>query len=180
MDEKLQADLKARYLAALDSFVDKIRNDQNVIAVIVSGSLAYDVVWEKSDIDMTVVIRDQPLKSRSYCVVEDGIIINVSLLERSSFKRGMEKSIGGSFSQAYFAKGKIVYTTDESLYEYFEDIRKIGSDDMAVSVFFMADELVGIYDKCRKWLKARKDLLYAQYFLIRAAEVISNMKNQHL
>ena len=45
----LQAEIKERYLAAVDSFVDKVRDDPNVIAVIVCGSLAYDVVWEKSD-----------------------------------------------------------------------------------------------------------------------------------
>lgn len=136
MDEMQQKELKARYLAALDNFIDKIRDDQNVIAVIVSGSLAYDVVWEKSDIDMTIIVRDQPLKNCSYCIVEDGIIINAYLLERSKFKRSMERSIGGSFPQAYFAKGKIVYTTDHSLYEYFEDLRQIGSDDMALSMLF--------------------------------------------
>lgn len=176
LDGTLQKDLKARYMAALDNFINKIRDDQNIIAVIVNGSLAYDVVWEKSDIDMTIVVRDQPLKNCSYCIVEDGIIINAGLVERSSFKRGMERSIGGSFSQAYYSKGRIVYTTDESLYEYFEDIRKIGSDDIALSMLYMSCELVGIYEKCRKWLYARKDPLYSQYFLIKASEVISNME----
>jgi hypothetical protein len=131
MNEIEQKEIKERYLEALDSFVDKVRDDPNVIAVIVSGSLAYDVVWEKSDIDMTLVVRDQQLKNDSYCIVEDGIIINVYLMVRSVFKRGMERSLGGSFTQSYMSRGRIVYTTDDSLYEYFEDIKRIGSDDIA-------------------------------------------------
>ncbi|MDP4088335.1 MAG: nucleotidyltransferase [Bacillota bacterium] len=176
MDDKRQAELKERYNAAVDSFVSKVRDDPNVVAVIVCGSLAYDLIWEKSDIDMTVIVRDQNLKTNSYCILEDGITINVELVVRSGFKRWMDSQLGGSFSQSYFAKGTIVFTDDDSLYEYLEDIRKMGSDDIALSVFYMACELTGIYDKCRKWLTVRKDTLYAQYYILKAAEVIANME----
>jgi len=176
MDDLLQAELKERFNAAVDSFVGKVKEDPNVIAVIVCGSVAYDVVWEKSDIDMTVIVRDQTLKNTSYSIIEDGILINVDLIVRSGFKRWLERSIGGSFSQSYFSKGKIVYTTDDSLYEYFEDMKRIGSDDIALTAFYQACELVGIHEKCQKWLNARKDPLYAQYFLLKAAEVIAKME----
>lgn len=176
MDGKMQADLKKRYMDAADSFVGKIRDDPNVIAVIICGSLAYDMIWEKSDIDMTLIIRDQPLKTNDYCIVEDGITINVTLLERSKFKRGMERNIGGSFGQSYFSKGKIIYSTDDSLYEYFDDTRTIGSDDMALSAMYAACLLIALSDKCRKWLTARKDPLYAQFYLLKAAETMANME----
>lgn len=176
MDERTQAELKNRYMDATDSFIDKVRNDPNVIAVIVSGSLAYDVVWEKSDIDMTLVVRDQPLKTQSYCIIEDGILINVYLTARSEFKRGLERNIGGSFSQSYYSKGKMVYTTDDSLYEFFEEQKRVGSDDRAISALHIAGTLVHLYDKCQKWLTARKDPLYAQYYLLKAAESIAHME----
>ncbi len=176
MDDILQAELKKRYTAAVDSFISKVKDDPNVIAVIVCGSLAYDMVWEKSDIDMTLVVRDQILRNTSYCIIEDGIIINVDLLVRSDFKRALERSIGGSFTQSYFSKGKIAYTTDDSLYEYFEDLKTIGSDDIALSAFYIACSLLGIYEKCQKWLTVRKDPIYAQYYLLKAAEVIANME----
>lgn len=176
MDENMQAELKKRYIAAVDSFIDKVRDDPNVISVIISGSLAYDVVWEKSDIDMTMVVRDQLLKNDSYCIIEDGITINVHLMPRSDFKRGLERNIGGSFSQSYYSKGKMVYTTDDSLREFFEDLKQVGSDDMALSAFYIAVELVSIYNKCQKWLTVRKDPLYAQYYLLMAAEILAFME----
>lgn len=172
----LQDELKARYTDALDSFVSKVKDDPNVIAIIVYGSLAYDLVWEKSDIDMKMVVRDQQLKNHSYCIIEDGITINVSLALRSEFIRGLGKQIGGSFGHSTMAKGKIVYTADESLYEIFEENKEIGSDDIALSLFYMAASLIFIYDKCQKWLTVRRDPLYAQYFLLKAAEIIANME----
>jgi hypothetical protein len=176
MNEILQTEIKQRFTAAVDSFVGKIKDDPNVIAVIVCGSLAYDMVWEKSDVDMTLVVRDQLLKNENYCIIEDGITINVHIMVRSAFKRGLERNLGGSFSQSYFSKGKIVYTTDDSLYEYFEDLKKLGSDDIALSAFYIACTLVYLHEKCQKWLTVRKDPLYAQYFILKAAEAMANME----
>jgi hypothetical protein len=176
LDERTQTEIQKRYIAAAESFIAKVRDDPSVIAVIVCGSLAYDQVWEKSDIDMALVVRDQPLKHDSYCIIEDGITINVSLMVRSAFKRGLERNIGGSFSQSYFAKGQIVFTTDDSLYEYFEDLKKLGGDDIALSALYIASELVGLADKCRKWLIVRKDPLYAQYYLLLAVGLIADME----
>jgi predicted nucleotidyltransferase len=171
-----QEELRARYQKAIDQFIEKIRDDINVIAVIVNGSVAYDVIWEKSDVDMAVIIRDQQLKSYSLSIVEDDITFNVDLMPRSSFKRGIEGAIGGSFGQAYFSKGQLVYTKDDSLYEYFEDIKQIGEYDMSISVFHIASELIGVMHKAQKWMKARKDLMYSQYFFLKAAEPIANME----
>lgn len=171
-----QTELRERYMAAVDSFVNKVKDDPNVIAVIVSGSLAYDVIWEKSDIDMTLIIRDQILKNDNYCIVEDGITINAYLVTRSNFKRYMEHNIGGSWFHSYMSKGKVVFTTDDSLYEYFEDIRKIGADDMALSMLYQAVELIDSRDKCMKWLTTRRDPLYAQFFLLLCGEVMARME----
>lgn len=176
MNDIEQAELKKRYQTAIDQFIDKIKEDVNVIAVIINGSVAYDVIWEKSDVDMTVVVRDQQLKSENLSIDEDGITFNVYLVQRSTFKRGMESTLGGSFLQSFYSNGKIVYSTEESLYEYFEDIRQIGEDDIAVSVMHLAGELISTMHKAQKWMTARKDLMYAQYFLLKAAEIIAHME----
>jgi predicted nucleotidyltransferase len=176
MDEKARIEIKQRYISAVESFISKVKDDPNVIAVIICGSLAYDDVWEKSDIDMTLVVRDMHLNNDLYCIVEDGITVNVHVMVRSSFKRDVESFIGGSFAQSYFAKGKIVYTTDDSLYEYFEDIRKPGRDDIELSVLYAACEVLYLRDKAEKWLYVKKDPLYAQYYLLKAAEPLSRIE----
>lgn len=176
MDQEQKEDLTLRYRAAAESFVEKIKKDINVVAVIISGSLAYDQVWEKSDIDSTVIVRDQILKNDSFCIVEDDITINVTMTTRSGFKRFLESLGGGSFMHSYFAKGNIVYSTDDSLYEYYEEFKKIGKDDLEETIFLTACELVHCYDKCLKWIKVKEDPLYAQYYLLKAAEGIAKIE----
>lgn len=176
MEKNQQTEMTMRFQAAADSFVDKVKSDPNVAAIIICGSLAYDQVWERSDIDMTLVVRDMMLKNDSYCVVEDDITINVSLVARSSFKRYLDSIHGGSFMHSYFCRGKMLYYVDDSLNEYFEEFKKVGSDDMAMTVFLIACELVHMYDKCLKWLTVRQDPVYAQYYLLKAAESIARME----
>lgn len=172
----LRLEMTKRYQEAVDSFLDKIKSDPNVIAVILCGSLAYDQVWEKSDVDITVVVRDQNLKNESFCITEDDITINTYIVTRSGFKRILESQSGGSFMHSFYAKGKIIYSTDDSLYEYFEELKQLGRDDLAMTVFFSACELIHCYDKCLKWLTVKQDALYAQYYLLKAAEVIARIE----
>jgi hypothetical protein len=78
--------------------------------------------------------------------------------------------------QSYLAKGKIVYSIDESLYDYYEDLKQIGEDDMALTALRLAGELIGTMHKAQKWLIVRRDTMYSQYFLLFAAELIAHME----
>lgn len=169
-------EVQKRYSEAVDTFINKIKSDPNIIAVIVCGSLAYDAVWEKSDIDTTVVIRDQAIRTNSYCLTEDDIVINVNLITRSDFKRGFERMKGGSFLQSYYSRGKMVYTSDESLRDYYEEMKLMDNADVHLYLFYTACELVGIYEKCSKWIKVKKNPLYAQYYLLKAADAVARME----
>ncbi|SHO43191.1 nucleotidyltransferase [Anaerocolumna xylanovorans] len=172
----IKPEVQEKYNKAVESFVMNIKSDPNVIAVIVCGSLAYDVVWEKSDIDTTVIVRDQVLKKASYCIAEDDIVINVNLITRSDFKRGFERMKGGSFLQSYYSRGKMVFTSDESLKDYFEEMKIMDRGDVNLFLFYAACELVGISEKCQKWIEVKDNPLYAQYYLLKAADVIARME----
>jgi len=176
MKESEQSALKIRFENAIYQFIDKIKDDVNVIAVILGGSVAYDVIWEKSDVDLTVIVRDQHLNHYNVSIDEDGITFNMYIVPRSSFRRFIEHETGGSFLQSYLANGKIVYSTEDSFYEFFDDIKQIGEDDRAISALHLASQLISTMHKVQKWMNARKDLTYAQYYFLKMAETIANME----
>ena len=173
--EDPQAALRARFQSAIDAFVEKVRPDPNVLAVIVAGSVAYDVIWEKSDVDMTIIVRDQNLKTTSYALVEDGITLNLWVCGRSEFRRELDRQVGGSWLHSYLAKGKVVYARDESLVEFFEAARDIGDEDRAMSAMTHATYLVHDMHKCQKWLGVGQDPLLAQFTLCMMAESLAHM-----
>lgn len=168
--------LLERYENAVRSFVDKVRGDPNVIAVIVYGSVAHGTVSENSDIDMKVIVRDQKLDNRSFGVYEDDILLNVDIEQRSELKRYMEKEITGSVNHSFNATSKIVYTTDDSLYAHLEDFKKIGKHDMERALFYSAGGVVGCINKIHKWIEVKNDLSYARLYVLYAANNIANME----
>ena len=170
-----QEQISARFHRALDSFIEKAKPDPNVIAVILEGSLAYDKVWHKSDIDVTVLIREQKIDTKSYCIGEDNLIVNVALMAYSDFKRMLERGKAGSFTHSLFARAKVVYTAEESLYEFLEDAQRMGEDDIALTMFTFAGYLIGSMAKVEKWLAVRENPQYAQFYLLKCAEMMADM-----
>jgi len=169
------ADIHVRFEAALSAFVDKIKSDPNILAVIIRGSLANDTVWEKSDMDTQVLVREMKLPINSYCIEEDGLIINVDLQSEFDFKRGLERTLGGGMLNSMFAKARIVYSKDDSLHGFLTDIQKLGKDDMALSFFQQAMYLIGEMEKIEKWLTVKDDPLYTQFWVLKAADMYANM-----
>jgi len=49
-----------RYWAALDKVTAQLEADYYVLAAVLYGSLARGEPWEKSDIDLMIVLRDDP------------------------------------------------------------------------------------------------------------------------
>jgi hypothetical protein len=65
-----------RFTAALDAFVERAKQEPYLLAIILGGSLSHDRVWEKSDIDLLVIGRDEKdertRECKSFSLVENG------------------------------------------------------------------------------------------------------------
>jgi len=168
--------MKERFEAALSTFVDKIKTDPNIMAVILYGSLVNDTVWEKSDMDTYVLVREMKLGTHSFCVEEDGLIINVNLQTEFEFKRMLERSLGGGMMYSMFSQAKIVYAKDDSMQDFLIGMQKMGKDDIALSFFQQATGLIYYMEKIEKWLTVKDDPQYAQLWVLQANYVYANMR----
>jgi len=157
---------KEKHLQAMHNFVDRVKTDPNVIALLLWGSLSYYEVWEKSNIEFTMLIRDGSAPaSTNYFADEDGYQVNLHLLEVSKFKEEMQKSRAGEFWHSAWGKGTFVYSKDESLEEFFIDARKAGKDDMVLTFIRQIDNMLYGMLKANKWITVYGNALYAQRFL---------------
>lgn len=174
--QKVKSEIELRYEAALEAFVDKLRPDPNVVAVIVYGSMSRNEVWEKSDIDVQLLVREVKLSTTSFCIDEDGIILNVDVGKVFEFKRMLERSQGGLWHYSLYANMRVEYCTDDSLKESLLEAGKMGESDRVLTFFSMAAWLIGNVEKIEKWLTAKNDLLYAQFFILKAADIYASMR----
>ncbi len=171
-----KSEIAKRYDDAIDSFVEKVKDDPNVVAVVVYGSVSHGAVWEKSDIDMMVIVRDQKLNRTEYGIYEDNILINVELCQRSELRRWLDKSLSGSFGHSIAATTKVIFTKDDSLHELFEENKRVGQADIDKTIFYKVDWLLGTMEKIEKWLVVKNDPTYARYYVLRAADLIAQIE----
>src|SRR5689334_2693987 len=115
MNDEQKTIVRQRFERAVTNLTDLLQRDRTVLAAILGGSLSYDEVWEKSDIDL-LIIGDETHKEKSYTLTEENVNIHASVLPRSAFKKAIEGSLQSSFFHSYIAKSRLLYTHDESIY----------------------------------------------------------------
>ncbi|MDX1932988.1 MAG: hypothetical protein SFU56_10315, partial [Capsulimonadales bacterium] len=136
-----------------------------ILAAILGGSLSYDQVWEKSDIDM-ILVGDESHKERSFTLTEEGVIIHASVMPRSAFRKAIEGSIRSSFFHSFFSKSRLLYTHDESLYALYDNIQQVGERDKAAQLLRVVPAVLWALPKAEKWLHIKRDVRYSFLYIL--------------
>src|SRR3954470_11688666 len=124
------ASVQETFTRALDTLVEQIKQDRTVLAVILCGSLSHDTVWDKSDIDLVLVtVDDKKREERGIGLYADGINTHASLVTRTGFRQLVEGSFANSFLHSLLAKGRLLYTHDESIAALAERLHVMGDRD---------------------------------------------------
>lgn len=166
----------AKFREALAAFVDKIKRDDQVIACVLLGSLSYDQVWEKSDIDLKLIVHEQKLKRGYMCFVENDIPINASIQTRNEFKRWLERAVQSSIEQSMLVRSTLLFTKDPSIEEYFEEIRYVGERDRQLHLLRLGCHMLGLLAKAEKWLYVKGDPTYSAFWIIRMADLLAQIE----
>lgn len=172
----MESAITAAYREALQSFVERTKQDDQIIAAILLGSLSYDQVWEKSDIDMKLIVHDQKLIKQGMCFVENGIPINASIQTRDEFKRWVEKSVSTSFNHSYLLRGTLLFTKDKSIEDYFANIRYIGERDRQLQLLQLGCHVLAIVAKAEKWYYVKNDEAYSAFWIIKMIDALAQIE----
>jgi len=165
MPESREA-IKARFQHALDTFTDKVKQDSYIIAAILAGSMAYDQVWEKSDLDILLVGRSEKVPERYYYLIEDGVNIHAWLLSRSKFKQQIERALQSSFFHSFFSKSTLLFSTDDTISEYYRNVQHLGARDRQLQLLHAGSSVLPILAKAEKWLYVKNDPAYSFLWLM--------------
>lgn len=169
--------VQRRFADALDTLVDQIRKDRSILAAILCGSLSHDVVWEKSDIDlMLVTIDDRKVEGSAVPLYADGVNVHVNLVPRAEFRKAIDGSMHNSFVHALVAKGRLLYTHDETIAELCRRTQEIGARDTEVQLMSAAMHALTSIDKAHKWLVTRGDLDYSALWILYAATPLAQIE----
>src|SRR5947209_13032953 len=122
--------IQQKFTEALDGLVVQVKGDRSVLAALLCGSLSHDAVWAKSDIDLVLVtIDDKKVERSGVSLYADGVNVHAFLLPRAEFRKAVEGSVRSSFMHSFLAKGRLLYTHDETIARLCTRLHEVGERD---------------------------------------------------
>lgn len=183
-----RAEKVKQFQQALDLFVERLRNDSNILAAVLVGSLTEATIWRKDAIHLWLIEKDGVTKrlrsdgeeTRIFrTLVEEGVNLHVELMPRTRFKRMVEGSARTAFRYSFFARRKLIYTSDPSLEKWFEQADTLARKDQERELCIATTWLIHTLRHARRLVEDEKDLDLAFQELLccahcaAAAEVIA-------
>ncbi len=166
-----------KFNEALDELVAQVKEDRSILAAILCGSLAHDTVWAKSDIDLALVTIDDKKADREHLsLYAGGVNVHVFLMPRAEFRKTVEGSVRNSFMHSLLAKGRLLYTHDETIAGLCARLGEIGERDTEVQLLAAATHALPPIDKAHKWFITRGDLNYTALWILYAATSLARME----
>jgi len=169
--------VEQQFTAALNALVDEIKHDRSILAAILCGSLSHDTVWAKSDIDLALVtIDDRKIESSDLSVYADGVNVHAFLVPRARFRQLVEGAAHHSFMHSLLAKGRLLYTHDETIADLCARLRQIGGRDAELQMLRAATHALSSIYKAHKWFVTRRDLDYTALWILYAATPLAQIE----
>jgi uncharacterized protein len=166
-----------RFHSALEALIDKIKRDRSVLAAILCGSLSHDTVWDKSDIDLVLVtVDDKKAADEGVALYADGINVHAMLMPRAEFRKTVEGAIRNGFEHSFLAKGRLLYTHDETIASLCQQLHVIGERDREVQLLHAAGAALPPLYKAHKWFRTRRDLEYTALWILYAATALAKIE----
>jgi predicted nucleotidyltransferase len=169
--------IRQKFIDALDALVEQVKEDRSILAAILCGSLSHDAVWAKSDIDLVFVTIDDKKALRSdLSLYADGVNVHAFLMPRADFRKMVEGSIHNSFMHSFLAKGKLLYTHDQTIADLCARLYIIGDRDTELQLLRAATGALGAIYKAHKFFITRGDLDYTALWILYAATPLARIE----
>lgn len=158
--------VQKRYQDALRSLAAQLEADRYVLAVILCGSLSYDEVWDKSDIDLLVVTTEDLKAGKNLSLLADGITVHAYLQARSKFKATLQSATQSSFFHSLLSKSTLLFSRDPTVSDWYDGCAKLGERDRQIQTLRLATGLLPTLTKAEKWFYVKRDFGYAWAWLL--------------
>lgn len=177
---RIAVPLQDQFNAALATLLDQVKRDRSILAAILCGSLSHDTVWSKSDIDLVLVTIDDKKADRDgLSLYADGINVHANLMTRADFRKTAEGAIRHSFVHSLLAKGRLLYTHDDTIAVLCQSLSTIGDRDTKLQLLTAANDALPCLYKAQKWLITRGDLDYTALWILYAANALARIEVLH-
>lgn len=173
----------AEFAAALDEFLDRIRDDPWVLAAVLVGSLDEETAWRRESLGLWIIEADGVTKRLTSdgqderifrTFAEAGINIHAEIISRSRFRRMIEGNSRTAFHCSFFAVRELVYCADQSIDNWFHKANSVATSDQSRELLAVTTWTIHARRFARRLLDRRQDLTLTRQELIWAAHAVAH------
>lgn len=107
------------YQRAYAAALEELKGNPGVLAVFVFGSMVTGDIWEKSDIDFFVILKDWPPGMTNVYSDVTGVPVHCKFLSKNEFMTSRGFDLKGSFLHRLFASSRLVHCLDRAIESRF-------------------------------------------------------------
>src|SRR5262249_26772450 len=123
-----------------------------------------------------VTIDDKKTPNSDLALYADGINIHALLMPRTEFRKTVEGAIHNSFIHSFLAKGRLLYTHDETIETLCRQLHVIGERDVQLALPAAGSCVLPSLYKAHKWFLTRGDLEYTALWILYAATSLAKIE----
>jgi len=167
--------LRQKFDTALESLLNKIEPDNSILAVFVLGSYTNGIVWEKSDIDMVIVTKEEKVLQNLIVIRENEVQINAYIISRNDYRRNQQRFLQGSMVHHMLSTSKLIRSSDRGISEFNRDMFSVADRDRELQILIRSEMLMGGMFKIKKTLYVEESLEKSINWVINATQEIARI-----
>ncbi len=141
-----------QYQKAFNSVVDRIKIDESVLSVMVFGSMVTGDLWEESDIDLFVIVKQRTDRIRNIHTEEKGVPVHIKLMGKEEFIQIYSDNLKGGYMHRIFSSSRLVFSKDMDITVRFDGGRFFPDIDRERWGMFFLGKLLKDMGVCKKYL----------------------------
>lgn len=150
-----------QYQKAFNSVVDRIKIDESVLSVMVFGSMVTGDLWEESDIDIFVIVKENFSEIRDIYAQENDVPIHIKLMGKEKFIQIYSDNLKGGYIHRIFSSSRLIFSKDMDITVRYDGGRFFPDIDRERWGMCFLGKLLKDIGVCKKYLSS--DGIYTAY-----------------
>ncbi|NEZ45624.1 nucleotidyltransferase domain-containing protein [Clostridium niameyense] len=142
-----------RYQKAFNTIIERLKDNDKVLAVMVFGSMVTGDLWEESDIDLFIILDKKSSSIKKIYTEEKGVPIHIKLLDSNELNTIYDDDLRGGKTHRIFASSRLVFSKDLSVNSWYDKCRYYPDRDRERWNLVYLGNLFKSIGMCKKYLK---------------------------
>ncbi len=140
------------YQKAFNIVISKLQEKENILAVLVFGSMITGDLWEGSDIDFFAIVEGEFTHIRNVYTEENGIAVHIKMISKRKFIEISSNNSMGGFLYRMIISSKLIFCKDKEITKSFDERRYQPNLDRQKWDLVYFSNLIKNIDLCKKYM----------------------------